>query len=292
MSKFIDDLRKKWDEGKFVCVGLDSEFNKIPGHIRGEMNLFEISNRFPTDRAQELITNTLFDFNRSIIDATYGIVCAYKPNDSFYAKLGDAGTSALRKTIAQASLRGVPVIWDAKFGDIGSSNEGYATEAFRLNNADTVTVNPYLGDEAYGPFLDYVDKGIIFLVHTSNPGSKSIQDQKLANGKFVYEHVAELVKKWNYNGNCCAVVGATFPEQMRGIRKILGDDIPILIPGVGAQGGDVEAAIKNGIDSRGTGIIINSSRGIIFASGGEDFAEAAAREAKNLNDQINLYRGN
>ena len=166
----------------------------------------------------------------------------------------------------------------------------YAKEAFERFQGDAVTVNPYMGMDALKPFLDHADKGVIILCRTSNPGAKEIQDIKLENGEEMFMHVARLAStSWNYNKNIALVAGATFPEQLGAIRKVTGD-MPLLVPGIGAQGGDIAAVMKNGLDSNGNGLMINSSRGIIYVSKGEDFAEAAGKAAKELRDTINAYR--
>ena len=184
---------------------------------------------------------------------------------------------------------GIPVILDVKRGDIGSTAEWYAKEAFDRYHADAVTVNPYMGYDAVKPFLDYADKGVIILCRTSNPHSGDLQNL-VADGKPLYVHVAELVRdKWNGNKNAALVIGATYPEELRQLRQLC-PELPLLVPGVGAQGGDVEKVVKFGCSADGLGIIVNSSRGIIYASGGEDYAEATGKAAKELRDQINSYR--
>lgn len=281
---FMELLQDRWDEGKSVCVGLDSDIKRLPDLFHDE--------RFTSWDAQTL-------FNDSIVDATKDLVCAYKPNLSFYR--GANGKYALRDTIAHINKKapGVPVILDAKQGDIGSSNDGYVAEDFNWYGADAVTVHPYLGMEAMKPFLDQGNKGIIVLARTSNPGAGEFQDLRITEtgdpdklydyGDHIvplYQIVARHVAHgWNYSGNCAVVVGATYPDELAKVRKIVGD-MPILIPGIGAQGGELEATVKAGANSRGQGMIINSSRGIIFASSGEDFAEAARRETQKLHDQI------
>jgi len=223
---FLNKLKLKWDKGKFVCVGLD----------KGD-----------------------FEFNKSIIDQTADLICAYKPNATFYKEANLQKTvSYIKKTHPE-----IPIILDAKRGDIGNTNEAYAREIFDNLGVDAVTVHPYLGKESLQPFLDKVDKGIIVLVRTSNPGAGEFQDLKI-DGKPLYQVVAEHVKTWNTNGNLAVVVGATYPEELKIVRGIVGD-MPILVPGIGAQGGDLKATIENGLDSKGQGLIINSSRGIIFA---------------------------
>ncbi len=267
-------LEARWAEDKFVCVGLDSDFEKIPGARVGG------------------VMQTILGFNRRIVEATHDLVCAYKPNVAFYEAYGDDGWLALRETVVyiRKIAPEVPVILDAKRADIGNTNNGYVLNVFGFLDVDAVTVHPYLGKEALRPFLDYKDKGIIVLCRTSNPGAGEFQDLyvNLGGNRYVelYLHVAEQVsRKWNKNGNCALVVGATVPDELREVRSIVGD-MPILIPGIGAQGGDVEKTVSAGKDSRGRGMIINSSRGIIFASSGPDFAQAARHETIKLHEAI------
>ena len=274
MRDFKQLLEAQWAQNKFVCVGLDSEASKIPESVKGK------------DTATRV-----FSFNKSIVDATKDIVLAYKANSAFYEALRERGMRTLYETVAYINTVApqVPVILDAKRGDIGNTNNGYVSMAFDYLEVDAITVQPYLGREALQPFLDRKEKGIIVLVKTSNPGAGELQDLKL-DGRPLYEHVAERVaKEWDANGNCAVVVGATYPEELKRVREIVGD-MPILIPGIGVQGGDVQATVEAGIDSRGWGIVINSSRGILYASNGADFAEAARRKTIELNDMINKYR--
>ena len=283
---FKELLEDRWSYGHFVCVGLDSEYERIPAVVKNERN----------------VAGTIFAFNQAVIDATKDLVCAYKPNAAFYEACGEPGSHALVFTIAyihKVAPR-VPVILDIKRGDIGKTNKGYVEAAFNHFEADAVTVHPYLGAEALKPFLDQKEKGIIVLCRTSNPGAGEFQDlsvgyESLTNPNCThvvpfYQYVARRVaENWNKNGNCAVVVGATYPEELKEVRGIVGD-MPILIPGIGAQGGDVEKAVKAGKNSRGQGMIINSSSGIIFASSGADFPEAARRETIKLRDAINQYR--
>jgi len=221
-------------------------------------------------------------------------VCAYKPNVAFYEEHGAEGIEALKRTIADIHdiVPDVAVVLDGKRGDIGNTNNGYVKAAFDYLNADAITVAPYMGEESLAPFLAQKDKGVIVLCRTSNPGAGEFQDLPIALGdghitRPLYEVVAsQIAGKWNKNGNCAVVVGATCPDELRTVRGIVGD-MPILIPGIGAQGGDLEKTVAAGKDSRGRGMIINSSRGIIFASNGADFAEAARRETLKLRDAIN-----
>lgn len=271
---FFHLLSDQWKRNNFVCVGLDSDFGQIPEPAR-----------------RSTIEETIYAFNCSIVDATSDSVCAYKPNIAFYEGQGVAGISALIRTIEYILQKApsVPVILDAKRADIGSTNKGYVTAAFQVFKADAITVHPYLGAEALQPFLDQANKGIIVLCRTSNPGAKEVQDLKI-EGEPVYRIIARRVSsEWNKNNNCALVVGATYPAELREVRELVGD-MPLLIPGIGAQGGDVEKTVGAGMDSRKQGMIINSSRGIIFASKGQDFAEAARRETLKLKDMINQYR--
>lgn len=285
---FRQMLEAQWSRGNFVCVGLDSEFGKIP----------ESARRQATGRT--ILERTILNFNEAIIDATKDVVCAYKPNVAFYEAYGEKGLCVLRETInyIHEYASDIPVILDAKRADIGNTNVGYMQAAFGFLQADAITVNPYFGREALKPFLYCKDKGIIVLCRTSNPGAGEFQDlyvlkdeeRGFKNERPLWRFVAEQVHDhWNYNGNCALVVGATYPEELREVRKIVGD-MPILIPGIGTQGGDVEKAVIAGKDSRGRGMIINSSRNIIFASKGADFAKAARRETIKLRDMINQYR--
>lgn len=274
-DSFIEKLTKKWNEGKFVCVGLDSDFEKIPHSLKVKFSGQEHSKK-----------SALSEFNKAIIDSTHNLVCAYKINSAFYEAETETW-EVLHNTFLyiQSKYPEIPVILDAKRADIGNTNEGYVKMAFDSLKADAITVHPYLGKEALGPFLAHADKGIIVLVRTSNPGSGELQGLEM-NGRPLYQLVAENVaKNWNTAGNCAVVVGATYPEELKAVREIVGD-MPILIPGVGAQGGDLEPTVKNGLNSKKQGIIIASSRSIIYASGGEDFAEAARRETEKLHNQI------
>lgn len=271
---FRELLEAQWARENLVCVGLDSEYEKIPECVR-----------------RKDIASTIAAFNYAIICATKDVVCAYKPNIAFYEAHGSEGLMALQQTIADIRMLApdVPVILDAKRADIGNTNIGYVKEAFEFLNADAITVHPYLGKEALQPFLDDPDKGIIVLCRTSNLGASEFQDLSV-NGEPLYSVVARHVaSEWNTNGNCALVVGATRPDELRLVREIVGDML-ILIPGIGAQGGNIKEIVSAGADSRGKGIIINSSRDIIFASKEKDFAEAARRETLKLRDAINSFR--
>ena len=258
------------EHDSLVCVGLDPEPEKFPASVRGAKR-------------------AIFEFNRAIVDATADLVCAYKPQIAHYAAL--AAEDQLADTIAYIRERapGVPVILDSKRGDIGSTAEKYAREAFVRYGADAVTVNPYLGFDSAEPFLKYADKGIVVLCRTSNKGAREFQDLEVA-GRKLYQIVAEHVaQKWNTHGNCLLVVGATYPAELADIRARTGE-MTFLVPGVGAQGGDVNLAVRNGMTQSGDGLVINSSRGILYAGSGDDFAAAARRATLELREAINAAR--
>ena len=274
---FIDKLRARWQQaGSLVCVGLDPDPAKFPDAF--------------VDDGHADDSDALFSFCRDIVDATAEFACAFKPQVAYFAAR-NGGEAALQRLIAHidASHPDVPVILDAKRGDIGSTAEQYAVEAFDRYGADAVTLNPYMGKDSAAPFLARNDRGCVFLCHTSNPGARDFQEL-LVDGEPLYQRIARTIaNEWNTDGNCALVVGATFPDELKVIRGIVGD-MPLLIPGIGAQGGDIEAVVRNGATADGTGLVINSSRGILYASSGEGFAEAAADAARALRDAINRYR--
>ncbi len=263
-QSFRSMLDAQWDAGRFLCVGLDTDLEKIPESAR-----------------QAGVRESIVNFNRAIIEATKDIAGSYKPNSAFYEAHGQLGWAALQETIAYINMVApeVPVILDAKRGDLGNSSEGYARAAFDNLNADAITVQPYQGRDAIQPFLDRADRGVIVLCRTSNATAREFQDLE-ANGEPLYMRVARSVaSEWNGNGNCALVVGATYPEEMKKIREVA-DDLPFLIPGIGAQGGDLEKTVQCGKDSRGRGMLIAVSRGIQYASSGADFADAARAKAQ------------
>lgn len=272
---FMQALRARWQSADtLVCVGLDPEPAKFPA-------------RFAND------PDAVFAFCRDIANATAEYACAFKPQIAHFAALGVE--DALQRLIAHlhATHPGVPVILDAKRGDIGSTAQRYVAEAFERFGADAVTVNPYLGRDSVQPFLDRSDKGVVILCRTSNPGAADLQDLPVAHAgatRPLYQHVAETIARdWNDHGNVSLVVGATWPEQLREVRAIVGD-MPFLVPGVGAQGGDVEAVVTHAKTADGIGLMVSSSRAILYASNGDDYADAAAREARTLRDAINRFR--
>lgn len=268
-QKLTDIIKKN---NSLVCVGLDPDFEKLPLFIKGK-------------------ENPQFEFNKAIIDATHDLVCCYKPNPAFYEALGDRGVRELKMTCdyIRETYPEIPVIVDAKRGDIGNTNNGYAQYAFDYLQADAMTVMPYMGIESLSAYFERKGKGIIVGCHSSNPGAKEFQELVI-DDKPLYEIVAaEIVKQHGNNPNCMMFMGATYPEQLTGIRKIVGD-MTLLVPGVGAQGGSVEEFVKAGKNSQNAGLIINASRSIIFASTAEDFAGRAREEAVKLRDEINKYR--
>lgn len=275
-TTFLKKLENKWEEGKFVCVGLDSDYTQLP----------------PSIKLSSSISSSLFNFNKQIIDNTYDLVCCYKFQSSFYEAEGVEGLKALKQSIDYLIKNhpDIPTILDAKRGDIGNTNLGYVKSIFDGLGFDAVTVNPYLGGEALEPFLQKKDKGIIILVKTSNPGAGEFQDLPVGKkGEALYLKVAKHVaNNWNKNGNCAVVVGATYPKDLAKVRKVIGD-LPILIPGAGSQGGELEATINAGKDSRGWGMIIHSARGIIFASKEKNFAKLAKVATKKLDQKIREY---
>ena len=225
------------------------------------------------------------EFNKAIIDATSDLVCAYKPNLAFYEALGMDGLKLLQKTIEHIP-RHIPIIGDGKRGDIGSTAKAYAKSLFLILGFDAATVNPYLGGDAIEPFLEYKGKAIFILCRTSNPGAVDFQNITNTNGQPLYEIVAHKANEWNRHGNIGLVVGATYPDELKTIRSIC-PQMPILIPGIGAQGGDLPKTIHAGIDSSGQNAIINVSRQVIYASRRGDFAEGARYNAEKLRDWIN-----
>jgi len=271
MSAFITLLRESWRRSNsLVCVGLDPEIERFPGPIAAQ-------------------PSPIFQFNKAIIDATADLVCAYKPQFAHYAAY--EAEDQLERTIEyiHRSYPGIPVILDSKRGDVGNTAERYAIEAFERYGADAVTVNPYLGGDSLEPFLKYADRGVIILCRTSNPGGRDLQDLAIGNRK-LYHVVADLAaRQWNTRGNCLLVVGATYPRELAEVREIVGK-MPFLVPGVGAQGGDVALAVQNGQTEDGTGLVISSSRGILYAGSGDDFAGAARVAAQTLREQINSSR--
>ena len=259
-----------------LCVGLDPEPERLPASLRS----------LPVERG-------IVEFCRAIIEATAPYASVFKPNLAFFEVLGPAGLVALQEVL-RAIPAHIPVIADAKRGDIGSTARNYAAALFETYGFDAATVNPYLGYDAVAPFLAYRDRGIILLCRTSNPGASDFQDLLVqeADGpaatdlRPLYQVVARRVQSWNEAGNCALVVGATYPREMQAVRAIC-PDLPILVPGIGAQGGDLEAIAPLAVDARGERAMISASRSILYADSGANYAEAAGKAARELRDGIN-----
>ena len=271
MTTFTQKLRQAQLENKsWLCVGLDPVMERLPQAV--------LESEDP-----------LFAFGRAIVEATADLVCAYKPNLAFWLAEGAAGLSALQKIVA-AIPDHLPVILDAKFNDVGHTATAYARAAFEMLGVDGVTANPYLGLDTLRPFLANEKHGVFLLARTSNPSAPDLQDRRVGD-RPLYEEVARLATRWNAEqpGACGLVVGATYPAELARLREIA-PDLPFLIPGIGAQGGNLEAAFTHGPTAGGLGPVINSSRGIIYASAGPDFAAAARTAALSLRNRINHTR--
>ncbi len=270
---FIDKLSAAWTANdSLLCVGLDPDLARFPAHLQG--------------RPDAIVT-----FCKAIIDATADLACSFKPQIAYFAALGAERQLEEICAYLRSAYPRIPLILDAKRGDIGATAKQYAREAFDRYGADAVTVNPYMGFDSVEPYMEWTDRGAIVLCRTSNPGGSDLQFLSV-DGKPLYQHVARLVaEQWNRNGQCALVVGATFPEELAQVRAIVGD-MPLLVPGVGAQGGDVAATVQAGRTASGAGMMINSSRAILYAKPGEgeDFAAAARRVALDTRDAINQYR--
>ncbi|MEZ5611824.1 MAG: orotidine-5'-phosphate decarboxylase [Rhodocyclaceae bacterium] len=269
---FVETLAAAWrGRNSLLCVGLDPDPSRFPAHLQGR-------------------PDAIFEFCRDIVDATADLVCSFKPQIAYFAaRRAEDQLEALIAHIHTAHP-GVPVILDAKRGDIGSTAEQYAVEAFERFRADAVTINPYMGRDSVEPWLAYPDKGVILLCRTSNPGGSDLQFLDVGGGEKLFERVARLVaSEWNTTGQCALVVGATFPQEIARVRELVGE-VPLLVPGIGAQGGDIEATVRAGRTASGGGLMINSSRAILYAGKGEDFAGEARRVALATREAINLHR--
>lgn len=275
MTTFIDRLSTAWAANdSLLCVGLDPDSKRLPPHLQGK-------------------PDAIYQFCKAIVDSTADLACAFKPQIAYFAALRAEDQLEALCAYMRVTYPNVPVILDAKRGDIGATAEQYAREAFERYGADAVTVNPYMGFDSVAPYLAHADRGTIVLCRTSNPGGSDLQFLE-AGGMPVYLHVARMVaERWNTNGQCALVVGATFPQELARVRQAVGD-MPLLVPGIGAQGGDIEASVAAGRTAAGTGMMINSSRAILYATpdaaAGEDFAQAARRVARETRDAINRYR--
>jgi len=270
---FINKLSAAWAANdSLLCVGLDRDISRFPEQLRGR-------------------PDSILAFCKAIIDATASLACAFKPQIAYFAALRAEDQLEEICAYLQEKYPHIPIVLDAKRGDIGATAEQYAREAFERYGADAVTVNPYMGFDSVAPYLEWKDRGAIVLCRTSNPGGSDLQFLTV-DGKPLYQHVAQLVaEKWNTNGQCGLVVGATFPNELERVRTIVGD-MPLLVPGIGAQGGDIPATVTAGKTARSNGMMINSSRAILYAKpeAGEDFAQAARRIALETRDAINRFR--
>jgi len=269
-NSFNQQLQLAWaSQGSMLCVGFDPDPKRLPPSLQGK-------------------PEGIFEFCREIADATADLVCAFKPQFAYFAS--QRAEAQLEKLIKHLKDKypNIPVILDSKRGDIGSTADHYALEAFERYGADAVTVNPYMGFDTIEPYLKHAGKGVIVLCRTSNPGGSDLQFLNVNLGEPLYLHVAKLAsQKWNSSGQISLVVGATFPEEIAKVRAIVGD-MPLLIPGIGAQGGDIDTTVKAGCitGAPGTGMIINSSRAILYASSGSDFAKAARAVAQSTRDAL------
>lgn len=266
---FVEKIKNSQRKNNsLLCIGLDTDLKKIPVFLKNS-------------------NNPILEFNKRIIESTKDIVSAYKINLAFYEALGKNGWEILEKTL-EIIPKDILTIADAKRADIGNTSELYAKAFFETLSFDSITVNPYLGYDSIKPFLNYKEKGVFILVLTSNNSSKDFQYLQF-EGKPLYQKVLEKVIQWNENLNCAIVVGATHPDELKLIRQ-LAPTLPFLIPGIGAQGGDLEATIKYGCDANGELALINISRAIIYASTDLDFDEKAREAAIKYNHDINIIR--
>jgi len=270
MTTFYARLERIWlQQDSLVCVGLDPDTARLPACL-GDCE------------------QPYFEFCRQIVDATAPYVCAFKPQAAHFAAVGREHELAELLSYIKANHPAHIALLDAKRGDIGSTAEYYAMEAYQRYGADAVTVNPYLGQDSVAPYLTYTGKGIVVLCRTSNPDSNWLQNRP-GDAQPVYQQVAETVAGWNDAGQFMLVAGATYPEELGQIRQIVGD-LPLLVPGIGAQGGDLAAVLEHGLDAQQTGLLISSSRNIIYASAEDDFAAAAGAAAQQLQQDINKLR--
>jgi len=268
--RFIDQLSAAWQtQNSQLCIGLDPDMARFPSHLQGK-------------------PDAILTFCKAIIDATADLACAFKPQIAYFAALRAEDQLEEICQYLRQHYPHIPIVLDAKRGDIGATAEQYAREAFERYRADAVTVNPYMGFDSVQPYLERQDKGVIVLCRTSNAGGSDLQFLDVG-GKPLYQHVATLVAdQWNTSGQCALVVGATFPHELAQVRALVGD-MPLLIPGIGAQGGDIKATVQAGRSATGSGMMINSSRAILYAGADQDFAQAARQVALETRDAINQY---
>ncbi len=274
---FIEKLTAAWQKNNsLLCVGLDPAIGRFPAHLQGK-------------------SDAIYAFCKSIVDATADLVCAFKPQIAYFAAEKAEDQLEAVCTYIRERYPDIPVLLDGKRGDIGATARQYAREAFERFNVDAVTLSPYMGFDSIEPYFEYPDRGTILLVRTSNPGGSDLQSLNvLVDGRTVplYQHVARLVaEKWNVHGQCALVVGATYPAEISAVRRIVGE-MPLLVPGIGAQGGDIQATVMAGKTTAGTGMMINSSRAILYAGekAGENYAAFSREAAIRTRDAINQYR--
>ncbi len=269
--KFTDKLAARWRSAdSLLCVGLDPDPTRLPAQLRQR-------------------DDAIFAFCAAIADATAPFACAFKPQIAYFASAGAETQLEDLMTHLRRRHPQIPVVLDAKRGDIGATAQHYAREVFERYGADAVTLSPFMGFDSIEPFMAHADRGIFVLCRTSNPGGDDLQMLEVGGGR-LYEHIARLASTgWNRSGQLGLVVGATYPAELARVRALAGD-VPLLVPGIGAQGGDVQACVQAGQTAAGTGMLINSSRAILYASQGDDFAEAAAAAAKRTREEINRHR--
>ena len=270
MQSFHERLRSSWqNSGSLLCVGIDPDLQLMPHAVRAAKKPF-------------------FEFGKAIVEATAAYVCAFKPQAAHFAAVGKEHELAELIAFMRANYPAIPIILDAKRGDVGSTARLYAKEAYERYNADAVTVNPYLGKDSLDPYFAYTERGIVILCRTSNPGSDWLQNRPDGDVP-TYLQVAKQISEWDVADQCMLVTGATYPEELAKVRSVVGK-LPLLVPGIGAQGGSVEEVLINGLDGNGTGLVISSSRAIIFADSGPDYAQAAAAAAQAAMNEINKFR--
>ncbi len=261
----LEKLNYKNSEGKFICVGLDTDAKKIPQHLK-ELN------------------QPLYEFNKGIIESTSDSAAAYKLNFAFYENSGPGGFEELKKTIEKIP-KDILIIGDNKRGDIGNTAHMYADSIFNYFGCDASTINPYMGNDSVQPFLQFENKLNFILTLTSNPGSADFEKLKIENGGYLYQQVIKKTAEWNTSKNCGIVFGATHPEELKSNMELI-NDLPVLLPGVGTQGGSLEDTVHIFSEAKRINFLINMSRGIIYRSNGKDFAEAAAEELNILNTKV------
>lgn len=270
--KFTEKLEHAWTHAdSMLMVGLDPDPQRFPAELKGR-------------------PDAIYEFCKGVIDATAPYACGIKPQIAYFAAQRAEDQLEALCDYLRTAYPHLPLVLDAKRGDIGSTAEQYAAEAFERYRADAVTVNPYMGFDSVEPYLAWEEKGVIILCRTSNKGGSDLQFLDVGNGEPLYLHVASLVaNRWNTNGQCALVVGATFPNEIAKVRERVGD-MPLLIPGIGAQGGDIGGTVAAGKNSTGLGMMINSSRAILYASNGDDWREAAAKAALDTRNAINAAK--